>query len=234
MHHRHTFAFGATLLALVSVLIAASSALAGGSGPKVTVRIEGTSRTLLVSSAVQPGSGIVKKGGHSCSADSGAGALNSATKGSWSGSWSSSLSDWEVTRILGETDNYDTTHSYWSVFVDNVAASTGICGVKLHSGEQILLAAVGASESPADPLGLVVPSSATVQKGFTAKVVYYTAKGKPKPLANATVAFAGHTTTTNADGETGSLVPTSAGSLTLRASKKGYIRTEATLKVAAG
>jgi hypothetical protein len=184
---------------------------------------------------VSPAGGLVKKGGHSYSSNSGASALQAATKGAWSASWSSSLSDWEVLKILGETDNYTTTHSYWEVFVNDVPASTGICGIKpLHGGEQILLAAVGASESPADPLGLELPSTATVQGRFTAKVVYYTAKGQPKPLAGATVVFPGHTTKTNAHGETESLIPTSAGSFVLRAYKQGYIRTEATLKVTAG
>lgn len=235
MHHRHTFAFGATLLASAAVLALAGSALAGTSPPKVTVRIEGKSQTLLTATTVGAAGGVLRKGGHSCSSNSGAGALQAATKGAWSGSWSKSLSDWEVTKILGETDNYDTTHSYWEVFVNNVAASTGICGIKpLHSGEQILVAAVGASESPADPLGLQLPSTATAQKRFTAKVVYYNAKGQPKPLAGATVAFPGHTTKTNAHGETESLIPASAGSFVLRAYKQGYIRTEATLKVTAG
>ena len=129
----------------------------------------------------------------SCAGDTAAGPFNLATKGKWSGTWSSSYSDFDVTKILGETDNYSTTKTYWSLYVNNVLASTGICGVKLKAGEQILWAAVGNTETPGLPLGITI-------SGTTAKVVYYTAKGKAKPLVGATVASGTSKLTTSAAG----------------------------------
>ena len=211
MYRTKTLAAGSALLASVTALTLAGAAIAGSHAQALTVRIEGKSTTLLAARTVALSGGQLTRGGHSCPSDSGAGALNRATKGSWSGSWSTSYSDWEVTKILGETDSYDATKSYWEVFVNDVPASSGICAIKLRAGERILFAAVGANETPGDPLGLKLPSSAQAGKPFTAKVVYYNAKGRAYPLAGATVAFAGRTVKTNARGETPSLTAGAAG-----------------------
>jgi hypothetical protein len=219
MHHRKILAIGATTLASAIALVAVPAALAGSSSPKVSVRVEGKTKTLLAATVVQPGNGTVKRGGHGCSARTGAGAFNLATKGHWSGTWSSSFSDFEITKILGETDNYTTTKSYWEVFVNNVAASTGVCGVKLRAGEKILFAAVGATESPALPLGVTV-------RGTTASVVYYTAKGKAVALAGVTVKSGSSKVRTNAAGK--ATLPAYSKPTTVTASKTGYIRAEAT------
>lgn len=207
---------GASVLA--SAAVAVSPAVASSSHPKVSVRVEGKSRTLVPSRVVKTTAGLVEKGGHSCSAASGAGAFNLATKGRWSGTWSASLKDFEVTKILGDTENYTTTSSYWEVFVNNVAASTGLCGIKLKSGEKILLAAVGDKETPALPLGVSV-------SGTTAKVVYYTAKGKARPAAGVTVKSGTSTVRTNAAGR--AALPAYSKPTTVTATKAGYIRAEA-------
>jgi hypothetical protein len=220
MHHKNLLTSGAAAAVTGLILAAAPTALAAGSLPKVSVRVEGKTKTLLAATTVQATSKAVSQGGHSCAGDSGAGAFNVATKGKWSGSWSASLADFEVTKILGETDNYSTTKSYWEVFVNNVAASTGICGIKLKAGEQLLFAAVGNTESPALPLGITV-------SGTTAKVVYYTAKGKAKPLAGVTVKGGTATTKTNSAGK--ATLPAYGKPTTVTASKTGYIRAEATV-----
>jgi hypothetical protein len=210
---------GAGALASAALFAVAPTAVAGSTLPKVSVRVEGTAKTLLPATVVQPVPGLVKKGGHSCSADSGAGAFNLATKGKWSGTWSSSLKDFEVLKILGDTENYAKTKSYWEVLVNDVPASTGLCGLKLKAGERILLAAIGAKESPALPLGVTV-------RGTTARVVYYTAKGKPVALAGATVKSGTSRVKTNAAGK--ATLPAYSKPTTVTATKTGYIRAEAT------
>src|ERR1700689_2341082 len=81
--------------ALVSVLVVA--AVAAAIAPKVTIRIEGSKRTLLATTTVQaPSSGSITRDGAAkgaCPADSAAGVLNVGAKGRWSGSWSSKYDD---------------------------------------------------------------------------------------------------------------------------------------------
>lgn len=199
--------------------IAVTSALAVTPASSVTVRVEGKAKTLLPSTAERLTKLVaVSRSGHTCAARSGAGALTAATKGKWSGPYSSSLKDFEVLTILGDTENYAKTKSYWEVFVNNVAASTGICGLTLKPGAQLLFAAVGATESPALPLGITV-------RGTTAKVVYYTAKGKAVAASGVTVKSGTTSTTTNAAGK--ATLPAYAKPTTVTASKRGYIRAEA-------
>ena len=62
--------------------------------------------------------------------------------GNWSGTYSSGLGI-EVTKILGESGIYSKGH-YWEFFVDNHAASLGICSQKVTSGDQLLFANVSA------------------------------------------------------------------------------------------
>jgi hypothetical protein len=205
--------------ATVALAVAGTPALAAGTA--VTVRVEGLKRTLLAPKVVTPGSGVVRRNRHSCRASSGAGALQAATRGAWSGKWFSGLG-FEVFKILGETDQFTTTKSYWELFVDNVAASSGICGVKLHRGEQLLFAAVPDTFA-GYPLVLRAPAPATAGKPFTVKVDYVSPKGKLKPLARARVHAAGLSARTNGKGEA-RLTDKHAGTLTLRADHAGYIR----------
>jgi hypothetical protein len=231
MHRRHLLASAVTLAGCALALAAAPAAVASGALPKVSVRVEGRTRTLLAAKVVQPTGAAVDKSGHSCSGDSGAGAFNLATRGHWSGTWSKSLSDYEVLKILGDTENYSVTKSYWELFVDDVPASSGICGVKLKAGERLLWAAVGASEKPGDPLSISVPRTAKESKEFKAKVVYYDAGGRTHPAAGVAVGFAGHRYRTNSAGRTVSLSAADTGRYTLTAAKRGYIRDEAVLTV---
>jgi hypothetical protein len=45
------------------------------------------------------------------------------------------LKDVFITSILGVKAK---SHQFWKIVVDGKAASTGACGVKLHSGEKLL------------------------------------------------------------------------------------------------
>ena len=221
MHYKNVLALGGALVVLAAT---ASTAVAAST---VTVRIEGKNKTLLAATPVTARTGAVKIGGHSCPAASGAGAVSRAVHGAWSGKWYSF--GFEAFKILGETDNFSTTHSYWELFVDNVASQSGICDVKLHRGEQILFAAVPATGTEY-PLGIKAPGTAKVGHTFNVTVVAYDAKGTAKPLAGATVSVAGHSGNTNSHG-TVPLTPSHAGTFTLTATSKGYIRAETQVRV---
>jgi hypothetical protein len=206
---------------VVSVLIWTGTATAVGS--TVTVRVEGLKRTLLAPTVVHLHSGSITKGGApagACPARSGAGALDAVTHHHWVGTWSTSFDDYEVTSILGEAHSF-TTKLYWSVWVGNKFASTGVCGIKLHPNEQLLFAA--ASSKTKGLVAIKAPSSATVGQPFAVTVVWFNGSGKTKPLAGATVTAAGVSSQTNSQG-TVELTPTQAGTLSLKAAHAGYIR----------
>ena len=230
MHRRKMSLSGTALAAASLALSAVPPALAGSGAPKVTVRVEGAAKTLVPATVVQPSGGVVTKDGHACSAQSGAGAFDKATKGNWTGTYSSSLSDFQVTKILGDTESYTITKSYWELFVDNVPASSGICGIKpLHPGEQILVAAVPATGT-VHPIGISAPSTARVGRPLIVEVVAYDAKGRARPLAGATVAVGARTGHTGRAG-TIKLIPSKQGRYTIAVAKKGFIRDAVTLAV---
>jgi hypothetical protein len=231
MHRRQMSFSGVALVAASLALAVGSEAVASSTSPKVSIRIEGKTKTLLPATTVGTPTGQVTKDGHSCSAQSGAGVFNKATKGNWSGKWFTGLG-FEPIKILGETDDFTTTKSYWELFVNNVAASTGLCGMTpLHSGEKILIAAVPATGT-LYPIGLSAPLSATAGHSFTVKVVAYNAKGKASALVGATVKAGSERATSNAAGVV-KLTDAHAGRLAVKALKKGYIRDSVTVSVKA-
>ena len=119
--------------------VAASGvALAAGSGPAVTWQVKSLNKTLLKPTSVHGEKGWITKGGTpkgKCSGNSAAGALDAATHGKWSGKYFSSLSDIEVTSILGVKPP---SSDFWELFVNGKPASTGVCEVKLHAGQKLL------------------------------------------------------------------------------------------------
>lgn len=223
MHHRPriiaAFVGAAGVLALC---VAAAGASAGG--PRVTVRIEGSARTLLPATTVHvPGSGFITRDGappSTCPADSAAGALNAATKGRWAGSFSSSFNDYLVTKILGRTESGKS--AFWEVLVNNVAAQTGICETKLRPGDQLVFAAVSL-KSKGFALTTKAPASARAGKPFAVKVVFHNSKGVTHPLRGATVTGGRMKATTNAKG-VAKLTEARTGTITLKAVKTGYVR----------
>lgn len=237
MHRQQILARCAPTAVLALALAAGALTLAplAGAAPggtTVTVRVEGLHRTLLAPTTVSVHGGWITKGGAphgACPANSAAGALDAATHHRWGGTWEKSLRDYEITTILGERHSFS-SKDYWGILVEDRYASAGACAIKLHSGEQLLFAAV--PDSPTEyPLGIEAPSSATVGHAFTVTVVSFNAKGKAKPLAGATVSVAGRSGATASNG-TISLTPDTAGTFTLHATDKGYIRAAVTLHVA--
>jgi hypothetical protein len=221
---------GAVVIAAVAVpVVAAGVAGASGSGSgspaTVTVRVEGLKRTLLTPARVKTHTGSITKSGTpkgACPAPSAAGALDVATHHHWSGEYTKSFG-LEVTSILGESHPFTPAKDYWELFVNNVAAQAGACSLALHSGAQLLFAAVPDTGPSEFPIAVKVPSGATAGSSFTAKVVSYDAKGKSKPLAGATVSAGGHSFRSKAGG-TVKLSPSATGKFVVRATKSGYIR----------
>jgi hypothetical protein len=212
--------------AILAVLLMPAAALAAGVA-NVTVRVEGMNRTLLPPTLVHTGSGSITRGGTpkgQCSAAGAAGALDAATHHRWSGNWDTKYSALLLTSILGERHTLS-SKDYWSIWVDGRYAQSGLCGLKLHRGEQLLFAAVSDSFS-GYPLVLTAPGSATAGKTFTVKVSYVSPTGKLKPLAHAHVTGPGVSAFTNGTGSA-TIVDHHAGTLTVDAAKTGYIRAPA-------
>ncbi|MGO9899384.1 MAG: DUF4430 domain-containing protein [Solirubrobacteraceae bacterium] len=229
MNRRQMIALSAAVLALAAA--ATPAAVASASLPKVTVRIEGKTRTLLAATTVKALSGYIRKAGAPagvCPYSSAQGALAVATHGHWSGKWSTTYEEYFITTILGDTESG--TKSYWEIFVNNVAASAGACELALHSGEQLLFAAVPATGPALDPLGIEGPTTVAVGQPFNVTVVRYNARGKAGPLAGASISVGSHTFQVNSSGVI-PLKASSAGTYTLQATASGYIRDETSIVV---
>jgi hypothetical protein len=214
--------------ALVVAAALPAPALAGGRPPRVTIRIEGRTRTLLAATAVRAAATAVRRGRHWCRASSALGALDRAVGGRWSGSWLPGRG-FAPTTILGETASYNRTHGHFEVFTDHVMTSAGLCTIRLRGGEQILLADVP-GDSAEFPLVLRAVSHAFARRSVTVTVFGYDARGDAHRLAGATVRL-GSSRVTTGPGGTALLWPAKAGTYTLRASKPGYVRDEAKLAV---
>lgn len=217
-------ALAASALSLAVAPVAGATKL-----PRVSVRVEGKSKTLLRNQAVRPNDRRIRRGGHSCAGNTLLDPFNLATKGRWSGPWYSGLG-FEPTRILGETDSYSKSGHWYELFVNNRAAITGLCGIKIAKGDRVLLAAVP-DAGKEFPTGITAPKSATAGQAFTVSVGLYNAKGKPHALKGATVKGGGVTATTNAKG-LATIKTTHTGRIVFTATKKGEIRSEAVVKVA--
>ena len=209
--------------ASIAVVLAPSAALAAA-GTKVTVRVEGVSKTLLAPSVVQTHSGWITKNGTprgSCPDTSAAGALDVATHHRWGGNYETGVG-LEITSIFGETHTFASKKYFWEVFVDNRAASVGACEQKLHNGDKLLFAAVSQTGF-AYPIAIRAPRSATVGHRFNVKVVWFNAKGVAEPLAGAAVSLHGKSVKTKANGIVG-ITWGSPGTIAIRASRLGYVR----------
>jgi CO/xanthine dehydrogenase FAD-binding subunit len=204
-------------------LVVASPVALAAPATQVTVRVEGKTRTLLASKSVHTHAGSITRGGAlpgACPATSAAGALDVATGHRWSATWFTSLDDFEIKRILGDTES--TKKFFWAIWVDNRFATTGACEIKLRRGEHLLFA-VDSVAHHEQPLAIRVPSHAVAAKPFAVEVVRYSDSGASKPLAGAQVTAAGVSAVTDSHGIAHVVAP-HAGTLAVGASGKGYIR----------
>jgi hypothetical protein len=147
MHRKQAIRAGVTALGTTLALATAQFATAtaatphagAAAAPKVTITIQGRTKTLLATKTVQPGSGSITRGGApagKCPADSAQGALNVATHGSWKGKWYASYNEYYITGILGDTET--TKKYYWGLYVNGKSSSKGACDVKLKAGDKLL------------------------------------------------------------------------------------------------
>jgi hypothetical protein len=214
---------------VTAVLGLAIAAPALAAGPAVSVRVEGVHRTLLPATVVHGESGSVTKGGTppgACPGGSGAGDFDVATHHRWNGTYSSGLGI-EITSILGETHRFTPNGFYWGIWVNNRFASAGVCALKLHAGDQLLLAPAPAKGSTF-PIVLTAPRHAKAGTPFQVKATYFAgSKGPGKPLSGVAVKGGG---VTDKHG-LATVTATKAGKLKLVASHTGYIRAESTVAV---
>jgi hypothetical protein len=231
MHLRRSLAVGGTLATLsispAMLSISPAGAVVAAPAPRVTVRVEGMTRTLLPTTVTQTHAGWITRFGApsgKCPATSAAGALDSSTKHDWSGKWEASFNDYEVMSILGESHTFS-SHHYWSLWIDNAYSNAGFCGSKLRSGEHLLFA-VEPDTSYWYPLGVRAPRRARVGHPVTVKVVWFNVNGVAKPLLGAHV----DGRVTNSHGIV-RVVPTKKGTLVLRATHAGYIRDQVLVRV---
>jgi hypothetical protein len=226
LKYRQFAAIGGVLAALALAL----TAPALGAGSRITVRVEGLKHTLLPATIAHAESGSITKGGTpkgACPGSSGAGYFDSATDHHWKGTYSSGLGV-EITNVLGETHKFSAKGFYWGIWVNNTFASTGLCDLKLKPGDQLLLAPAPGSGTTY-PIILTAPAKATAGQAFSVKATYLkSAKGKAKALKGVKVTDAGAVTSTNGSA---TVTVAKAGSVTLIATLKGYIRAEATVNV---
>lgn len=220
---------GGAAIAASALSLAAAPAAIASNLPKVSVRVEGKSKTLLPGKQIRPNDKRVSRSGHSCAGNTLLDPFNLATKGRWSGPWYSGLG-FEPARILGETDSYSKSGHWFELFINNRVASTGLCGLKIARGDHVLMAAVPDTGTEF-PTGIMAPKTATAGQTFTVSVRLYNAKGKAHALKGATVKGGGVTVTTNSKGQA-KIKTTHTGRVVLTAFKKGEIRSEAVVKVA--
>jgi len=234
---RRALALAAALLCLGAVAAAAPSSGSAGSAVTVTVRVEGPNATIVPATRVTltAGPAISKDGrsADSCSSLSAAGALQEATEGAWQGTWSKSFKGYLVTGIDGLSFP-SSGATYWAFWVNDAPASEGICGVRVHSGDQILFFpdCYGKSCPPnGGVLGIRAPAVARAGRAVPVTVTAYAdSSGKPHPQAGATVRGGGASATTGAAG-TASLTFGTPGTYTLRVSAPHTVRTEASVCV---
>lgn len=208
----------ATAVVLLTFALGVPAALAG---PTVTVRIEGTSSTLLPATTVTLGTAEPLKG---CAAGSAAAAIDIATGGNWDRKAFTET-------ILGETHSF--THSdTWAEWINNKWGG-GICNDILHEGDEVLM--VADVQAPptyaASVLPLVVGEvPAVVQSGsaFAVKVsVAHLPPGEVPPgsgtleAAEGVTVSAGETSATSGANGVATLTLGSVGTVTLRASRAG-------------
>jgi hypothetical protein len=229
MQKRHVLSAAmaaAVALAAVPVALAASSAQPA----KVTVRIEAKSKTLLTSTAVRTQAGSITRGGApagSCPSTSAQGALQNATHGKWAGSWYKKYDEYYITGILGHTPE----KSYWAIYVNGRYATAGACEIALKSGDAVLFAVIPDKGKTPQALGVRVPAAGTDGQQVKPVVFYDDPKGVKHVLAGASVTLGNVTTTSRAGGIAEPITLTGSGEQTLKVSKAGYIRTEATISV---
>jgi hypothetical protein len=211
-------------------------------GTRVTVRVEGAGRTLLLPTTVDAVAKPIDPDGKradTCEGDTVAVALQDATHGHWTaGKYYSGLG-YPVEGILGESHPFSSPY-YWALWLDGKPSTAGICTAKLHAGEQILFFPACSKESASacpqglfDPpvLDLSGPARARAGKAFTVRVRSLAfLDGRASPGAGVKVRAGARTLTTDSSG-TARVRFAKRGRYRIVASASGAIRDELTVTV---
>jgi hypothetical protein len=242
MKHSRTLAVGAFAAAVFSSLALPLAGQASSGGTPASVRVEGLSKTLLPETTVNAKAKTINKDGKPadvCEGASGAVALEDATHGHWTaGSFYSGLG-YSVEGIEGESYSFSSGY-YWSFWVDNKPATTGICAA-LHAKEKLLFFPQCSQESAAScPQGMFNPAvllvKAPAKKAHAGKAVAFSLSslanltGKPSPGAGVKLSGGGHSATTDASGKA-KLKFAKAGKYKVVATAPNSVRDEITVTV---
>ncbi len=239
---RSTLLASLTLTLLLLAVLALAGAPAALAGPSVTVRVEGLNQTLLAPTEVTTDPTPVVKDGnsaHSCGGLTAAGALERATAGNWGGEWFEGFHGYSVETILGETHAFEpgaAANYFWSFWLDDKAASTGICEGELQSGQSILLfpecfSETGACPAPPNPLAISAPALAERGAPIAVAVTSYpNAGGSASPAVGAAVTGGGAGAITDPSGHATLTIP-QVGNVQLQVTAPGSVRTETTVCV---
>lgn len=227
MRYRQAGRVGALAAATASALALVAGPALASSGPRVSVRVEGVSRTLLAAEHLRASTVSAHRQGHPVLGDTALGALNSATHGHWRGIWDQTFG-WGVIGILGETHGFHSRY-FWAEFVNHRFASNGPGEQRLRAGDHLLFAALPDRDANERLLGARAPRTATIHRPFRLRVYDYDAAGRARALRGATVSYGGRHV--RARGTAVTVRPGRTGRLTLRVAKRGYVRTEVTVRV---
>jgi hypothetical protein len=217
------------LAAGLAVLVLAAPASAAP--VTVDLRVEGSTITLFEGPVTTDTRSTIDghdgTGPHPCDGTSGGGAPGPTvgaalvqaaeqTNSSFAATWNNGFQDFLVTTIAGETHDFSTTADFWGFWFNRGFSSFGVCGTRVATGDEIVMAAATGSESV---LALDGPSAARRGDTVTLTVTDWTTGD---PVQGATVGGA----TTGADGKA-TITLANAGTQTFKASKAGQIRSNA-------
>jgi hypothetical protein len=203
------------------IALAALAAPAAANAARVTVRVEGARRTLVPTVTVSTNGRVVGQAGHpTCSGRSALGALDAASRGRWGGSYSTGLG-YFVDTILGE--RHRGPQDFFDFWINHREATVGACAYTPRAGDQLLFFVARAKGAPTLPLALRAPATARAGQPFAVSVVAYSARGKPSPVAGASVAGGGVSVRTDRAGRARVTVRR-RGHVELQATKPGRVR----------
>ncbi len=207
----HAALLASTLSAFLAAAVLSAPPALASTPATVTVRVLGPApgyAALIPPTQVTTNTAPVVDDGnpaHSCSGTSAAGALQLATSGDWAGKWyEGEANGYLVETIEGTTP--PPAYSYWSFWLNNREATTGVCESELEAGGQVLFFPECYGECPAPlgsthVLGIEVPATAEVGQPTSVTVVSYNTAGQRSPAAGVNVAGWGSSATTNFEGK---------------------------------
>jgi hypothetical protein len=223
-----------------AAVVLASSALgcvpALASGPaSVTVRVEGSTQTLVGPTQVLTNNQLVSGDGKpedSCPGYSALGALSLATRGNWMGTWyGGSINNgkfegfgYSIETIAGESHAFG-SGSYWDFWFNHSFSLKGLCEAEGENGSEVLLfpCAEPGNNCPS-PLAIEAPAVAPVGE-VSVRVIRYSESGVGSPVAGALVSGGAEPKSTGPDGRA-VLTLASAGEVRLQASAPEAVRDE--------